>query len=326
MKPNIGPLASDLGDRSAQVAISVVVSSSNRAGNLPLLFEALRGQVLTGHVLWELVFVDNRSTDKTAAVVKDFSTRAGFPVLYAFEGRRGKSHGVNSGIAMARGQIIALTDDDCVPSPDWLESLWRHFERHPDVDCVGGRVEIYDPADAPITVRVSTEAAVVDASNYSPENIPIIGCNMAIRAPVFEAVGLYDTALGPGSRVGVAEDVDMLYRLVRAGCRIDYDPAARMLHNHGRRSAVQVEQVRRGYLIGRGAFYCKHILRGDRAAAKWAYWELRNVLGEAWTGRAVTSRSFTAMRHAGLLFAGALRYLRHRNSNDTKARPAAKPL
>lgn len=302
--------------RTDAPVVSLVVSTCNRAGRLGLLFDALAQQTLNGRLAWEAIFVDNRSTDDTAQVIERFRAQAAFPVTCVFEGRQGKSYGVNTGIGLARGKVIAFTDDDCVPAPDWLESLLRHFERNPETACVGGRVEIYDPADALVTVRLSTVEARVDAGNFAPGNIPIIGSNMAVRADAFREIGLYDTDTGPGSRIGVAEDVDMLYRLVRGGLRVDYDPAAVVLHNHGRRTPTQVEQVLRGYLIGRGAFYCKYILRGDRTALRWAFWELRSLLIDALRCGGFSARALVAWRSARLLVAGGIRYLRFRSRSS----------
>ena len=291
--------------------ISVVVSTCNQSKDLPRLFEALDRQSASGHIPWELIIVDNRSSDDTSQVIRDLAGRAGFPVACIFEGRQGKSYGLNAGIEAARGAIIALTDDDGVPAPDWLERLQAHFETHADVVCVGGRVELYDPADAPITILPSREPRVVDVSNFSAFDIPVIGCNMAIRARPLREVGPYDVSIGPGARAGTAEDLDMLYRLVSAGHRIHYDPTALVYHNHGRRSDEQVARVYASYLIGRGAFYCKHAMRSDRTVLRWAYWELRRLLRDWFRSGMATRAARERLRDLRLIAVGAIRYLRH---------------
>lgn len=296
----------------SEARISVVVSTCNRSGELPRLFDALQRQSANGRIPWELVIVDNRSTDDTARVIQALAGRAAYPVVSLFEARQGKSHGLNAGIEAARGEIIAFTDDDGVPAPDWLERMQAHFDAHAQTVCVGGRVELYDPADAPITIRLSRDPLVVDASSFAAFDIPVIGCNMAVRASVLRELGPYDVSMGPGARAGTAEDVDMLYRLVSAGYRIHYDPALLVLHNHGRHSAEQVARVRTSYLIGRGAFYCKHALSGDRTVLRWAYWEMRALIGQ-WLRKGVASPAARgALRDLRLIATGALRYLRHR--------------
>lgn len=297
---------------SGPVRISVVVSTCNRAGDLPQLFEALGRQTANAHGAWELVIVDNRSTDATAQTLRALAERATFPVTCVFEGRQGKSYGLNAGIEAARGDVIAFTDDDGVPAADWLERLQAHFDVRAQAVCVGGRVELFDPADAPITIRTSREPAVVDMSSFAAFDIPVIGCNMAIRRQVLRDLGPYDVNLGPGARAGTAEDVDMLYRLVSGGHRIEYDPAVLVLHNHGRRSPEQVARVRSAYLMGRGAFYCKHALAGDRQVMRWAYWELRSLLGRWVRGGLAGPAARGAVRELRLIVTGATRYLRYR--------------
>lgn len=306
------------GQRSPGFRISVVVSTCNRAADLPLLFEALERQTSNGRIAWELVIVDNRSTDDTARAIADLAGRASFPVTRLFEGRQGKSYGLNAGVQAARGATIAFTDDDGIPAPDWLERLQAHFDAHPDAGCVGGRVELHDPADAMITVRLSREPRVVDASSFAAFDIPVIGCNMAIRAALLDELGAFDVSIGPGARAGTAEDVDMLYRLVSAGHRIHYDPAVLVFHNHGRRSADQVARVRTSYLIGRGAFYCKHVLKADRTVSRWAYWELRS-LSTQWLRSGLFTRSAReSWRDLKLIATGALRYLRYRQPQPAR--------
>lgn len=290
--------------------ISVVVSTCNRSGELPRLFEALAVQSIAPQA-WELILVDNASSDDTAAVVEELKGRLPCAVTYLFEGRRGKSHGLNTGIAAARGSIVALTDDDGVPAADWLVQLLAHFDREPDGACVGGRVLLHNPADAPITVKLATEPASVDMRSFDPAAIPVIGCNMAIRADVLRRVGPYDVTLGPGSKAGVAEDVDMLYRLVAAGHRIDFDPGLVVGHNHGRRTGEQIEQVQRGYLIGRGAFYAKYLARRDGRVLRWTYWELRSIVREWLRAGVVTRRARAELRCIAWMVRGAARYLRH---------------
>lgn len=277
-----------------------------------MLFDALERQTANGRIAWELVIVDNRSTDDTSRVIEGLAGRAGFPVKALFEPRQGKSHGLNTGIAAARGELIAFTDDDGIPAPDWLERLLAHFETHTDAGCVGGRVELYDAADAPITIRPSREPRVVDASTFAAFDIPVIGCNMAIKAALLEEIGPYDACIGPGARAGTAEDIDMLYRLVATGHRIHYDPAILVLHNHGRRSAEQIARVRTSYLVGRGAFYCKHALMADRTVIRWAYWELRVLATKALRNGVVTRTARAALDDMRLIATGSIRYLRFR--------------
>ena len=102
---------------------------------------------------------------------------------------------------------------------------------------------------------------------------------MAFRREVYERIGGLDTRFGPGARIPAAEDADFIYRAYKAGFKLAYCPEVLVYHDHGRNTDVQVRQLNRGYVIGRGAFYCKHILAGDRAILKCAYWEVNHLFG-----------------------------------------------
>lgn len=117
--------------------ISVVISTHNRAALLPEVVEALAAQ--RGAPPFEIIIVDNASTDGTPDVLRVLAAR--HPQLRpAREPRRGVSHGRNLGVALARGCIVAFTDDDVRVSPDWLATIARCLAEHPDADWVGGRV------------------------------------------------------------------------------------------------------------------------------------------------------------------------------------------
>jgi GT2 family glycosyltransferase len=113
----------------------------------------------------------------------------------------------------------------------------------------------------------------------------IIGCNMAVRRELLMGVGDFDPLLSPGSgKDAGSEDADFVYRAFRKGIGIEYDPDVLVLHNHGRRSTTQVQNINRSYVRGRGSFYAKHILKGDIVALKMAYWELSPIFGKVLKG------------------------------------------
>ncbi len=95
---------------------------------------------------------------------------------------------------------------------------------------------------------------------------------------MLDAVGEFDPFLGPGSRIGaVMEDLDLLYRVFREKFKIIYSPDVLVYHNHGRTTDAQIRALNHRYVVGRGAFYCKHILGGDWSVLKMAYWEFSSL-------------------------------------------------
>ena len=142
---------------------------------------------------------------------------------------------------------------------------------------LGGRIELYNPIDKPVTIRTWLDRRVL--ASASDVFFFIAGCNMAIRRDILDAVGEFDPDLCPGSpKDTVADDPDFIYRAFRRGVTVEYHPDILVLHNHGRRTEEDVAVLRRKYLRGRGAFYAKHIAKGDRTVLKLAYWEIRALL------------------------------------------------
>jgi glycosyltransferase involved in cell wall biosynthesis len=210
--------------------VSVVVSTYNRADRLPLALDALLAQV--GDVAYEIIVIDNNSTDTTRQVVENIAARAGGRVRYAFEPRQGLSHGRNTGISLARAPIIAFSDDDVRVAPDGVQQLTRIFDEHPGIDYVGGRVLPYWMEPPP---RWLTKAhwAPLALQDYGPQPIVVgrelamclVGANLAFRRRVFDLVGLFNPALGRiKDGIGSSEDHDMQLRVWRAGMHGLYTP------------------------------------------------------------------------------------------------------
>src|ERR1051326_943738 len=103
--------------------LSLVIAPYHRAHGLSHMLETLLAQDTPSSLAWEIVVVDNNSTDATAAAVKGFDGRGPVSVRYLFEPRQGKIFAVNSGIGDAKGEVLAFTDDDVFLRPDWVVTL-----------------------------------------------------------------------------------------------------------------------------------------------------------------------------------------------------------
>jgi glycosyltransferase involved in cell wall biosynthesis len=291
------------------VDLSIVVSTFNRASDLSRFVESVMQMKDSRGRLWELIVVDNNSSDETRLVMSKAVAACPNHVYYFFEPRQGKSFGLNTGLAAVRGQVVAFTDDDAIVPADWAAAILDFFDTHPSAACVGGRVDLYNANDAPTSTRTSPSAFQVDKKHFSAENIPIIGCNMAFRVDLIRDVGEFDTDIGPGSKFGVAEDLDYLYRIVRCNNLIYYEPRIRLLHNHGRRGVLDLKRLEFNYITGRGAFYCKYGLMGDRLAWRMAWWEARKYFGWRKLFALFEPSAREDLWRLKLLVRGALRYL-----------------
>ena len=217
------------------------------------------------------------------------------------ESRSGLSEARNRAVAVARGSLLLFTDDDCLPAPDWVTAALRAFDGDFH-QVIGGRVELHDPKDAPITIRTSLIAETLTSSHKLPGFMH--GCNMAIGRPVIEKVGLFDIWFGAGSSFVSAEDTDLIYRSLKAGFRVSYNPSMVVFHNHGRRAPDEVEKLIEGYKIGMGALAMKHLLEGDTGLAKTCYWNFRSAI-RACVGR---KASLIHLRTESHLILGAVKF------------------
>jgi glycosyltransferase involved in cell wall biosynthesis len=197
-------------------SVSVVISTFNRATVLPKALDALLAQRLD--VPYEVIVVDNNSTDGTAAIVRERLHQA--PHLrYVFEPQQGLPFARNAGVRAARGAVIAFTDDDVHVGPTWVATIKQVFDEHPELDVVGGRVVPVWPGELPpwITRRQLGPFALGERGDarirVGAENaaLCLVGANFAFRRDVFDRIGLFDPAYTK------SQDRELQLRLWRAG-------------------------------------------------------------------------------------------------------------
>ncbi len=243
-------------------AIALVVCTRNRGAHLPA--------TLTSHlamrpsVSWELVLVDNGSTDGTPGLLADFAARAGFSVTVVHEPRPGLASARNAGVRAARAPILAFTDDDCYPDPDLLDR-WVECFADPAVGYGAGRILLHDPEDFPITIRTEAEPHPLPPGAFVEPGF-LQGANMAFRRDLLRDLGGFDPALGPGGRFNF-EDLDISARASATGAAGGYFPGPTVRHHHRRRDPGEIAALRHSYARGRGAYFASLLLRGDGSRA-----------------------------------------------------------
>lgn len=260
-----GRIAPEVGQNRPQV--SVVVSTYNRG---PLLEDALRSVLAQAEGTtppFELIVVDNNSTDGTREIIERFAA-ADSRVRYVFEPRQGLSYARNTGIAEARAPVIAFTDDDVRAEADWVSAIVRAFEEHPEADVVGGRVLPIWPSPPPawLTRDHWAPLALVDHGDStiavgSRHPIGLLGANVAFRRGVFDVAGRFATDYQRvKDGIGSLEDHEFLLRLWRAGFQGVYDPRI-MVH-----AEIQPNRLERAYHrrwhTGHGHFHA--LLRSEQ--------------------------------------------------------------
>jgi glycosyltransferase involved in cell wall biosynthesis len=176
--------------------VSVVVPTFNRAAGLPVLLDRLLDQE-SGEVRYEVLMVDNHSTDQTRSIVqRAIASDTTGRLRYAFEPRQGVSYARNTGVELTFAPVILFLDDDCVPALDWVRSMKEAFDQHAEADCIGGRVRGIWRQPPPTwmqrahTAPIATQdwPMIVHVSARSAWHC-LITANLGFRRHVFERVG-----------------------------------------------------------------------------------------------------------------------------------------
>ncbi len=216
---------------------SIVVPTFNRAQVSSLAVESLLAQ--DASVPYEIIVVDNNSTDDTRVRIQALLEKAAGRLRYILERRRGCSAARNAGVAAARGSIIAFVDDDAIADPGWLEALDRTYRSHPDAWCVGGRILLRLPGARPRwfdphSTTLMDYLSGLDLGDATIERRypnDVWGANFSVRRSALERVGLFDTRLGlAGSHLTLGEETELCWRIQEAGGGVYYCGEAVVTH------------------------------------------------------------------------------------------------
>lgn len=214
---------------SREHCISVIICTYNRYLSLKDTLESLINQQTNNEFDYEVLVVDNNSTDKTKETVNSYSARFPFKITYLFESRQGLSNARNKGIQEARGSIIAFTDDDCIADHFWLYNLYEIFKES-DTDAVGGRVlPLYAPS-TPLWIKMNHDLLTGPIVYHDYGDLTIeydrnkttyfVGANMAFRKRCFLNDVLFRTDLGVGQ--GTKGEESEFHRRLKNENRIVY--------------------------------------------------------------------------------------------------------
>jgi len=293
-----------------QALISVAIATRDRPQALARCLESLRANRVQPA---EVVVADQSSGPETRSVVAAAGAR------WVEGGGNGLAGGQNAAFRHATMPLIAVLDDDCVADFGWIEQLERAFAADPELALLGGRV-LALPAAGERTFAVASRTST-KRREFSRPSAPWqvgSGNNFALRRDWFERVGGGDERLGPGTPGQGALDIDLFYRVLRAGGRALYDPDAIVRHEPATRSA-RLER-RRPYGFGMGAACGLRLREGDlyaiRLLAGWLGLRLR-VLAAA-----LLARRWEALREEGLVLGGTAAGIVHglRNGRRRGAR------
>jgi len=226
--------------------ISVIIATRNRAPALARTLESILTVANCEAADWELIVADNGSSDNTAEVLQTLARRFPGRLWPLLELAAGKTRALNAGIAVARGDVLAMTDDDVIVEPEYLSAIREVFTNY-RVDAVLGRVILDLEGPRPpwfndYFARLMSWRDLGDEVCEFQEGIT--GSNMLVRASVIRDIGGFSTDIGPG-RIGTFEDSEFHRRLRRAGYRSLYAPQISVRHQ------VSMARLTPGYFARR---------------------------------------------------------------------------
>jgi len=243
-----------------QANVTVAVATVDRPDALGRCLDA----ILTAEVQpRELIVVDQGRDDRAPAIVRD---RDGGNTLirYVRQEARGLAASRNAGLLAADCPVLAVTDDDCVPSPGWVAAIARAFSDPDSPQAVTGPVL---PLPGKRDGYAVSSRTSLDRVDYSGRHSPWLvgtGANLAVRRDLAAEIGGYDERLGVGTAGSAGEDLDFLHRLLRAGALIRYEPDA--LVHHELQTKQRRRATRSSYGRGIGACCALWVRNGDPSA------------------------------------------------------------
>jgi glucosyl-dolichyl phosphate glucuronosyltransferase len=232
---------------------TVLIATFNRARLLDETLASLRAMRVAPPLRWEVIVIDNNSTDDTRAVVEHHAADYPAPLRYLFESQQGRSSALNAGIAAARGEVLVFTDDDVRVAEGWLNAAHGALSgSDPAIAHAGGPVrpiwELPPPSwlalqrgDLWGTIAIQDHGS--DPFVYEERRKVPLGANMAARRVLFERIGGFRADLGRSSgRFVLGQEVpELLMRTRAAGFRGVYVPSMEV-HHH-----IPGRRLTRGY-------------------------------------------------------------------------------
>ncbi len=230
--------------------ISVIVSTYNRGDLLGRAIASILDQE-PGTPPFELIIVNNNSTDNTANVIDSLAARDN-RVRNVFEKRQGVAYGRNAGIAAAQGQFIIFTDDDNLVGRNWIRKFHEAFLRYPEAAFIGGKVlPICEAEPEPWLEMMAAPPLALQDMGEKPVKVTLehqrclISACLGVPCRTFDTAGLFDPATQRvGNSIGSMEDYDWELSVWKTGgfgmyvpdivCHSEV-PAARMLKSYHRR-------------------------------------------------------------------------------------------
>jgi len=267
--------------------LSVVICTWNRCELLRQTLERMTQLRVPAGIEWEVLVVNNSSTDATEAISRSFEQR--LPLRYLFEPKKGKSNALNLALGAVTGAYLLYTDDDVLVEPDWMEGYVEAFKRHPECAVFGGAIEPWFEGTPPGWVE---QVLPIVESAWAIRRIPRerapfameksflpFGANLAIRTAEQKRFP-YDPKLGPNEDTQMrGEETAVVAQMLDAGEKGVWVPGARVKHYLP--AARQTPEFLRGVYRGLGIISGRRMqARGENGAGTRCALHVQRLAGE----------------------------------------------
>ena len=270
--------------------ISVILCTYNRD---KYIFNVLQSIAKNNyaHDDYEIVLVNNNSTDRTEEECRRFQTE--YPDIrfnYCVETQQGLSYARNTGIRQSKGDVLVYVDDDALVNEDYLATYARFFASHPDAVAAGGPILPEYETEEPSWMSHYTRQLITgklylgDRQKEFPKGAFPGGGNAAYRKSVFQKVGLFNVELGrKGDSLIGAEEKDLFDKMTSAGMHFYYLPTAILYHLipekkltddyfNRRTRSIGVSEYYRTRRISKGKYFKRLVSEGVKWGASCVLW------------------------------------------------------
>ncbi|MGD1805915.1 hormogonium polysaccharide biosynthesis glycosyltransferase HpsE [Dapis sp. BLCC M126] len=232
---------------------TVAIPTYNGASKLPLVLEKLRSQINTQNISWEIIVVDNNSSDNTAKIIQDYQSRfyEFVSIKYFFEPKQGAAFARLKAIKEAKSTYIGFLDDDVLPDQNWVSAAYSFCQAHPQAGAVGGQIhgdfEVEPPPEYRrvypfLSIREHGSKPILFEPNRL--NLPTTASLVISKKAWDESVPDRFTLSGRvGSSMVASEDYELLLYIYKNGWEIWYNPEMESYHK------IPADRLERNYLL-----------------------------------------------------------------------------
>ncbi|KST64317.1 hormogonium polysaccharide biosynthesis glycosyltransferase HpsE [Mastigocoleus testarum] len=251
--------------------LTIAITTYNGEKRLPQVLEKLKNQIDTKNIKWEVLIVDNNSTDNTAKIIREYQVNwlKNVPLRYCFESQQGVQFARKKAISEAKGDLIGFIDDDNLPYSNWVKAACEFAKKNPKAGAFSSRIHgLFETEPSEELKKIIFYLAIVDRGVepmlYEPrqKGLPP-GAGLVVRREVWEKYvpsRLLLVSRSGNSIMAGGEDAEVLLHIYRAGWEIWYNPTMEIDHliPSWRLEKTYLTQLMRS--IGLGRFHLRMLL------------------------------------------------------------------